>query len=173
MLLFPGSLITTPQPQEVTEGDPAWFNCSTDSAYGEINWKYSYVDSVRPRDVYTNGMLMNGYKESGRFSVDTSTIGNSVLLIRNVQTYDAGVFICVDNNGTTESSSAKLTVRGLNDNLTFHTIHRQLTVVKLHKPTEYNLLFGFSRRCPWKIWERLSLRKRLEKLPESLNKQRG
>ena len=123
MSLFPGSLITTPQPQEVTEGGSVWFSCSTDSAYGGIDWKHSYVGSVKPRDVYVNGMLVNGYKDSDRFSVDTSTIGSSDLFITNVQLHDAGVFICVDNNGAGKSSRAKLTVQGLNDNLTFYTIH--------------------------------------------------
>ena len=112
--LIPGSLVTTPQPQEVTEGGSAWFSCSTDSAYGGIDWKHSYVGAPRPHDVYVNGMLLNGYKEHGRYSVDASTPGSSILLIRNVQMHDAGMFICVDNNGAGESSSARLTVRGSN-----------------------------------------------------------
>ena len=114
MSLFPGSIVTTPRPQEVTEEDSAWFNCSTDLPFGRINWKHSYVGAPRPHDVYANGVILNGYKESGRYSVDTSTAGSFILLIRNVQMHDAGVFICVDNNGAGESSSARLTVRGLN-----------------------------------------------------------
>lgn len=94
-----------PSDTESMVGDATYFNCSTNLTSSEIFWHHGQ------KHIYTGETILEPYR--GRFEIESNdSIGSHNLVIHSVEPSDAGVYICIDDDGHGISRSAELIVLG-------------------------------------------------------------
>ena len=93
----------------LTEGSVR-LKCPTSTP--SVEWEYKYVGAIDPSSIYKEGRFQHPYPYGDRYQLDTSQ-GGFELIITDVETDDAGEFICIDGHGT--KTGFNLTVTGVRD----------------------------------------------------------
>ena len=96
---------------KVTAGCQAILKCTSASDV-DVLWSYSDTSDGEMHDVYSHGVIVNGYR--GRFSFkNTSSDGkNHSLIITRAESRDAGVYWCIERNGIGDHHEVLLSVIG-------------------------------------------------------------
>ena len=83
-------------------GDSLWLNCS--DASSSLHWIRLSEGSLIPEHIYNPWSgLSADHRLGGRHSVDSNiSIGAYDLKIQNISIDDAGIYVCMDNNGNRE-----------------------------------------------------------------------
>ena len=77
-----------------------------------VQWAFHNVSSTRLwDDIYVSGDIINGF--IGRFTVNTSKPHWYDLTIANTSHDNAGLYVCIEDDGLGQSHYIKLNVKGL------------------------------------------------------------
>lgn len=102
-----------PLDTEAVIGQSTYFDCASDVNKNPINWYHYRVGAKDHEDIciYCLGKIHRRYES--RFEIlKNKSIGLFRLIIKVVHADDAGRYVCQDNGGIGDSSSAQLVVLG-------------------------------------------------------------
>lgn len=105
-----GRLTDVPKNNFVLEGTTAVFTCCSD-VNTLIFWEVKPTGSLSTQDIYGVSGLINGFRNSNRFSVaNGSSPGCYRLTIRDVKRENAGTYTCIDNEGLGQKLNRELVI---------------------------------------------------------------
>lgn len=89
----------------IVVGETALLQCAASLSVLDVHWTFLGTSSSEDHVVYSQGSINNGYKK--RFSVNRSTDEDFTLVIRDVKTDDAGVYLCIriNQDGSVEETA--------------------------------------------------------------------
>lgn len=105
-LVGPASVVSADSSLTFFVGQTATIPCSTLNDE-DVSWTHSQTGWPVPHTVYAYGQVVNGYRN--RNYVDRSVKRQFNLVIKNIQFNDAGLYLCVDDEGLGD----KITVANL------------------------------------------------------------
>lgn len=106
LLVGPASVVSADSSLTFFVGQTATIPCSTLNDE-DVSWTHSQTGWPVPHTVYAYGQVVNGYRN--RNYVDRSVKRQFNLVIKNIQFNDAGLYLCVDDEGLGD----KITVANL------------------------------------------------------------
>ena len=105
------NLLVRPVNTTVMQGKDVRLNCST-SYPNPVYWQHRPVNASQKLDV-SNGVLSKRYAATGRYELKVeASIGQYDLTIQKSQICDAGIYLCIDDEGFGQQAVAELVVIG-------------------------------------------------------------